>query len=135
MVAPITLLYAGVLGLMMAALSIQVPIRRGLKDIPWGDGGDPQLATSIRVFGNFIEYVPAALVLFFLLETSGAERWVLHALGVTLVVARVVHAGSLKSGTELSSARKAGRGLGAMATWAVILVSAGYALSLAADGA
>ena len=134
MVASVTLLYAGVLGLLMAALSIRIPIRRGMQDIPWGDGGDARLATSIRVFGNFIEYVPSALVLLLLLETSGAQTWALHALGGTLVVARSIHAVALKSGDEVSLARKAGRGAGAMMTWAVLSLSAGYALVLAVRG-
>ena len=124
--APITLFYAAALGILMAVLSIRIPILRGMHNLPWGDGGIVALATSIRVFGNFIEYVPMFLLLLFLLEISDASPMVLHGLGIVLSVARVVHAVSLKAGNELSTMRKMGRAIGAMLTWLVILVAAGY---------
>lgn len=124
MPAPITLLYAGLAGLFMAALSIRVPIRRGQLDVPWGDGDDVKLATRIRVFGNFIEYVPTLLLLLLLLELSGVGATLLHGLGVAMLLVRGVHAVALTARVPLSSGRKAGRGLGAMGTWLVLVVAA-----------
>lgn len=130
--APITLLYASILGLFMAVLSIRVPMRRAAIDTPWGDGGDVSLATRIRVFGNFTEYVPMLLLLFFLLETSGsASSTALHGLGVALIASRLVHAFALIAKDELTLPRKIGRGLGAMSTWLILMATAGYALFIA----
>ena len=131
MAFPITLLYAGILGAFMALLSIRVPLRRGALDMPVGDGGDEDLATRIRAFGNFTEYVPMVLVLMLLLEASGAASGALHGLGGTLVAARVVHAFWLRMRMSLSLPEKLGRAAGAMLTWMVVVVSSGYALALA----
>ncbi|MEM9069217.1 MAG: MAPEG family protein [Myxococcota bacterium] len=131
MPAPITLAYAGVLGLLMAILSIRVPMRRGALDVPWGDGGDETLAVRIRVFGNFIEYVPAIVLLLFLLETSGVEPWALHALGGALIAARLTHAFWLRARSDLTMPEKIGRALGAILTWLVLTVAAVCALVVA----
>lgn len=129
--APTTLAYAAVLGLLMSFLSIRVPLRRAAIDTPWGDGGDTVLATRIRVFGNFTEYVPAILVLMLLAEGTGrAEPLVLHALGLALVGARLIHAATLRASSPLSTPQKVGRGSGAMLTWLVLLASASQALWL-----
>ena len=130
-VFPITLLYTGVLGLMMSVLSIRVPIRRGVLDAPVGDGGDEELAKRIRVFGNFIEYVPAILVAMLVLEASGASDIALHGFGSGLIGARIVHALMLRARSNLTAAEKAGRAVGAMGTWMVLTGAAGYALWLA----
>ncbi len=97
-------------------------------NIPWGDGGDHILATRIRVFGNFVEYVPVVLVLMALLEASGATSWSLHALGAGLVSARLIHAVSLSEG-DCPLWRKVGRGIGAMGTWLVLLAASLYAVA------
>ena len=122
----ITLLYGGLLGVLMALLSIRVPIRRATIDAPWGDGGDIQLSTQIRVFGNFIEYVPAILLLMALLEFQGVNTGYLHLAGIALLLSRIVHAISLTA-DESPMWRKVGRGIGAMTTWLNLL-----ALSVAA---
>jgi len=127
---PITLLYAGLLGLLMAVLSIRVPIRRGTLDVPLGDGGDEILATRIRVFGNFIEYVPALLALLLVLEASGASPVALHVMGAGLLAARLVHATMFRARNELTTGEKIGRAIGAMGTWLVLASAATYALVL-----
>ncbi len=131
MTFPITLLYAGGLGALMAVLSIRVPLKRGVLDMPMGDGGDEDLATRIRVFGNFTEYVPMALVLMLLLESAGASPAALHAMGGTLLAARLVHARYLRMRPRLDLRQKMGRAVGAMLTWLVVTSAAGYALALA----
>ncbi len=126
----ITLLYSALLGMLMAVLSIRVPIRRGLIDVPYGDGEDEVLATRIRAFGNFIEYVPMVLVLMALLEASRAVPAALHGMGVALLLARLLHAVAYRGRTQLTLAQKAGRGMAAMTTWLVLCFGAGYALPL-----
>jgi uncharacterized membrane protein YecN with MAPEG domain len=122
--APITALWAGVLGLISLALSIHVVNARRSTDVLFGDGSSTVLQQRIRMHGNFIEYVPIALVLLLVLELNGASALVLNALGASLVVARVLHAIGLSSTTGVSF----GRFAGAILTWVVILVASGLAI-------
>ena len=127
----VTLLYAGLLAALMAVLSIRVPIRRGLLNVPYGDGDDEVLATRVRAFGNFIEYVPMLLVLMALLELHGAGAGTLHALGSSLVAARVLHAVAYRGRPQLSTFEKVGRGVAAMSTWLVLSAAAGLTTAAA----
>jgi uncharacterized membrane protein YecN with MAPEG domain len=45
----------------------------------------------IRGHANFAEYVPLALLLMGMLEVSRFSIYVLHALGIVLLVARLLH--------------------------------------------
>ena len=45
-----------------------------------------------RVQANFVENVPLALVLLYLLEVSGVGSIAVHVLGTALVICRVLHA-------------------------------------------
>ena len=120
----VTGLYASLLALLMAVLSIRVPIRRGILNVPWGDGGDEKLATRIRVFGNFTEYVPMILLLMALLECRETATSSLHYLGMALIFSRLLHAFSLKRADKLTRARQFGRGAAAMTTWLVLVIAA-----------
>ncbi|MEM6930198.1 MAG: MAPEG family protein [Myxococcota bacterium] len=131
---PITLTYGAILGLMMAVLSIRVPIRRGILDVPFGDGGDVPLATRIRAFGNFVEYVPMIVLLMALAEVSGTNPGVLHVSGMALVLSRLVHAVAYRGRSELTLAEKVGRGIGALSTWTVLFGLSAYLLLTGAFG-
>ncbi len=125
----ITLFYAGLLGLLMALLSIRVPMRRAALNAPWGDAGDLDLYTRIRAFGNFIEYAPFIILAMALLELSGAAHMALHSAGSALVFSRCAHAISLKRGDD-KFWRKIARAIGAMGTWLVLVGLSLYALLL-----
>ncbi len=125
---PITMVYAGSLGLLMAVLSIRVPMRRGQLDVPYGDGGDEALATRIRAFGNFTEYVPMLLILMGLLESSGTSPFALHGLGIGALSMRLLHAIAYKGSSTLSLPRKVGRGIAAMGTWCVLVCASVWVL-------
>ena len=56
-----------------------------------GDGGDPEVLRRMRGHANFAEYVPLILVMMALLEYQQIAAWQLHAIGATLVFARVIH--------------------------------------------
>lgn len=107
----VTPLYAGLLVLLFLVLSIRVIRRRGSGKIALGDGGDPGMLRVIRGHANFAEYVPLALVLMVILEQSRTSIYVLHALGIALVVARLLHAYALSFTDKFMFGRVAGAGL------------------------
>ena len=118
--APVTALYAGLLGLLMLVLSFRVVAVRRATSIGLGDGGDALLLSRIRIHGHFAEYVPLALLLMLILEVNGTSSTWLHGLGVALVVGRLAHVQGLTQGTGANP----GRLVGNMLTWGVILVAA-----------
>jgi uncharacterized protein len=118
--APITALYAGLLGLLMLILAFRVVAVRRATSIGLGDGGNALLLSRIRIHGNAAEYVPLALLLMLMLEINGASALWLHGLGIALVVGRVAHAQGLSQATGVT----AGRFVGNVLTWSVILVAA-----------
>lgn len=102
----ITAFYAGLAGLMLILLSVRVIGRRVKARVALGDGGDEELGRRIRAHGNFVEFVPLALILMALIETSGLAPWVVHVLGIPLIVGRAVHAWSITA--QSLRARQAG---------------------------
>jgi uncharacterized protein len=118
--APITALYAGLLGILMLILAFRVVAVRRVTSIGLGDGGDALLLSRIRIHGNAAEYVPLALILMLILELNGGSaRW-LHVLGIALLVGRVAHVQGLSQSTGTS----AGRFVGNILTWSVIMIAA-----------
>jgi hypothetical protein len=85
-----------------------------------GDGGNPALQRAIRGHANFAEYVPLALLLLLILELSRFSIYVIHAIGLTLLVARLLHGYALSFTAEY----KFGRYWGAVLTFVVIIVEA-----------
>ncbi|GAB2515892.1 MAPEG family protein [Lysobacter humi (ex Lee et al. 2017)] len=124
----VTLLIAGLHGLLLLALLWPiVRVRRGRK-IGLGDGGDPELLRRIRVHANFIENVPFALVLLALLELGGLAKVAVAALGLVLLGARLAHAAGLGASAGYSK----GRFWGTLLTWIVVLVGSLLAILSAA---
>jgi hypothetical protein len=115
----VTLLVAGLHGLLLLMLAWRiVEVRRGRR-IGLGDGGDAVLLRRIRAHANFIEYVPVALVLLALLELAGTGRPWIGVLGGVLFIARVLHAVGLSRSAGVSF----GRFWGTLLTWCVILAA------------
>ncbi len=88
---PITLLYAGLLGLWFLVLSVRVIAGRRSGKVNLGDGGSESLLRRIRAHGNFAEYVPFILLLMAALESTGVQGWLLHFVGVPLLIGRLLH--------------------------------------------
>ena len=123
----ITLLFASLHVLLMLVLLAPIPrYRRSLK-IGVGDGGDKTLARMIRVHGNFIEYVPFALLVLALLELCGLAPVWLWGFGGALLLGRVLHA----IGFSRSGGYSFGRFTGTVLTWLVFLAMALAGLWLA----
>ena len=114
----VTPLYAGLLTLWFVVLSIRVMNLRS--DVPFGDSGDIAITRVIRAQANFAEYVPLAVLLMGFLEVTRYSIYLLHALGVILVVARLLHGLALSFGWQPRFGRVAGAGL----TVLVLLVEA-----------
>lgn len=117
MTLQITALYAGLLALLLLALSIQVSRRRIKGKIGVGHGEDRALHLAVRTQGNFTEYVPLALLLIGLMEFNGLPGWSIHAMGGALTVGRVLHAIGLSRDPGTSIPRLVGTTL----TWLVLL--------------
>ena len=85
---------------------------------------DGRLQRKVRAFGNFIEYVPLALLLMVLLESTSSPAWLLWFLGSVLTVARIAHA----YGVIKTYGPSPGRAWGFFLTWLVYLLGAGACL-------
>jgi uncharacterized membrane protein YecN with MAPEG domain len=115
----VTPLYAGLLALWFLVLSWRV-VQRRRAGIHLGDGGDPAMLRVIRGHANFAEYVPLALLLMGMLELSRFSIYVLHALGIVLLVARLLHGYALSFTDQFAS----GRIWGAALTFVVLAIEA-----------
>lgn len=121
----VTPLYAGILALLFLALSFRVVFRRRDQKINLGDGGDAEMQRRIRGHGNFAEYVPLVLLLMLLLELGGTTPiWALHAMGLTLVIARLLHGYAL----SFSKHFFIGRFVGTVLTFTLLLVAGALCL-------
>ena len=115
----VTPLYAGLLVLWFVVLSARVVnLRR--RGIIFGDNGDIGVIRIVRAQANFAEYVPVALLMMGFLEASRFSIYVLHALGLTLLIARLLHGLALSFGWQI----KFGRAAGAALTFIVLLIEA-----------
>jgi uncharacterized membrane protein YecN with MAPEG domain len=104
-IAPVSALYAGLLGLLLLTLAGRVSLLRGQLNVGMGHGNDPSLARAIRAHGNAVEWVLPMLALFLIAEIDGANRTFLHACGVTFVASRVAHAVGLSRNAKASTGR------------------------------
>ncbi len=120
----ITLLYAGLLAFWFLILSIRVISGRTGKGNPsLGDGGDSNMLRRIRGHGNFAEYVPITLMLIGFLEISGQASWVIHTIGSTLLIGRVLHGYALAFTPDYVFGRSAGIALSLLALGCASMLS------------
>ena len=120
----ITILYAGVLGIMAVIVGAMAGIYRGQSGISIGDGGDPELLRRMRRHANFIENVPLALVLIALLEMQGITSTAIHSLGAALVLGRILHAIGIGE-----NVRNLARGFGAGLSSLVMIVASVWGIT------
>jgi len=114
----ITGFYAGILGLILVFITARVIVTRTREKVSLMDGGNPRMTVAIRQQGNFCELVPFALIVILVAEVLGSSIFLIHILGIVLVVARVVH----PFGLRLDRGDTPPRILGATLTLIVILV-------------
>ncbi|MEM9784431.1 MAG: MAPEG family protein [Pseudomonadota bacterium] len=111
MTLQITAFYAGLLTLWLVFLSAAVIMRRRRLAVSLGHGGNDTLLHAVRAHGNAVETVPLALVGMALSETLGTPGWLLHLLGIGLMVGRVAHGAHFLSEREDLTLRTLGMGL------------------------
>ena len=116
----VTPLYAAILAVWFVILSLRVTQRRRSAKVSLGDGGDTLLQRAIRGQANFAEYVPLALLLLLVIELSRFSLYVVHALGIALVIARLLHGYAMGFRAEF----RFGRFWGAVMTFAILIVEA-----------
>ena len=114
--------YAGLCALLMLVLAARVMWLRNTHKVGLGAGGVEVLARAIRVHANAAEYVPLALLLLALLAFEQTRPLWLHVFGITLVVARVLHAIGLSGYAGLSFGRATGAGLTLLVTLAMAVL-------------
>jgi uncharacterized membrane protein YecN with MAPEG domain len=122
-------IYAALLALLAAALTVNVILNRVRSGVASGDGGVSGLARAIRAHANFTEQAPIALIAIACGEASGVRPFVVNILGVALIVARLTAAYALNRSIGQSPPRQFAGGLSIL-----ILVAAGIAALLATFG-
>jgi uncharacterized membrane protein YecN with MAPEG domain len=122
MISPI---YAALGALLIIWLSLGVIKVRRANQISVGDGDNEELKTAMGAQSNAVEYIPIAILLLYGVESNGASAWLVHALGMALILGRVIHARALVS-NDLK-----GRVLGMQITiYAIIALAAANVLYL-----
>jgi uncharacterized membrane protein YecN with MAPEG domain len=112
-----SIFYAGLLGLLLIALSINVVLARKRYRVRLGVGTEEGMQQAVRVQANFSEYVPLAVVLLVLSDLTKMPEIAVHAAGLVLVTSRLLHAWGLSH----SPGRTFGRFYGTAGTWIVII--------------
>ena len=115
----ITGLYASALGILAIVLTVLVIRHRVKSGISLRDGDNPAMIERIRRHGNFMEFVPLALLLLAMAEAGGASKGWMHGLGGLLLAARLIHPFGIRHGVSKAPARIAG----ALGTMLVIVLA------------
>jgi len=126
----VTAILAAIFGLFAAALTLNVIVNRVRLKVESGDGGLPAMTRAIRAHANFAEHVPLALLLIAAVEMMGRAHWLVVALGVVLLVARLLSALGLGRSLAGTPPRQAGAAL----TLAVTIVASVSILAAALSG-
>ena len=87
-----SVIYASISAFLIVWLSLNVIKVRTAKKIILGNGEDEELTIAIAAQINAVEYLPIALLLLFSLEYNNAHLLIVHALGISLIIGRIIHA-------------------------------------------
>ncbi|MEQ9506618.1 MAG: MAPEG family protein [Hyphomonas sp.] len=117
-------LYAGLFGLLMLILKMNVGRVRTAHKVAFGDGNNEAVQRAIRVQGNAVEDVPVVLIGLFGLAFLDAPVLLIHGLGASFLLGRVLHAVGLGG----SSGASFGRLYGTLLSILTQLITAGACL-------
>ncbi|MDD3288043.1 MAG: MAPEG family protein [Alphaproteobacteria bacterium] len=118
MIIKISLLYAGILGLLLTILSFNV-MNHWVRVTGSGRESDLAMRRAERVLNSFVEYVPLSLILLILIELVGTAPFMVHALGIMLVASRLAHA----YGSNLVKYAGAMRFIGSQLAFLMMMIS------------
>ncbi|QNE33044.1 MAPEG family protein [Sphingomonas sp. NBWT7] len=128
MLLPVTLVIAAACAVVNIWLAMRLVRGRLKGKVMVGDGGDQAMQAGMRAHANFIEYTPIVLILLALIELARGPLVALWIIGALYVLARIAHPLGMTRGAP--NPLRAG---GAVVTWIVTLVLAGWALAIAID--
>lgn len=120
----VTGLYTAILALIMFVLAYRTSSRRREAKINLGTGNDEIMERRSRAFGNFIEFVPMMILLMAMIEMQGHKAIYVHILGITTVVARLLHALGMTGAIKVIN----GRFVGSLLSYLYLLVAGGFLL-------
>jgi uncharacterized membrane protein YecN with MAPEG domain len=84
-------IYVSVYALIIVWLSIKVIKNRLCYKVSVGDGGVEALQIAMGAQSNAVEYLPISVLLLLALELNGANVWLIHFFGITMVAGRYFH--------------------------------------------
>jgi uncharacterized membrane protein YecN with MAPEG domain len=125
-----TVLYGAVNALIMLILGMLVVRARVKTRTEIGDGADPALLGPLRAHGNNAEYVPMAIVLLILLASVRSSVLVIHLVGGSLTLGRLLHAIGLSRSVGPSALRL----IGMVLTWLSYIIAIAVLLWLVLVG-
>ncbi len=114
----VSVLYAAILAIWMCKLSFNVIKARQKNKVSYADGGIEELQVARAAHSNAVDYIPISLLLLFALEYNGGYLWLVHGLGILLLLARFMHGYGILAGEHQK------RVLGMQFTFAVIIILA-----------
>src|SRR6266700_2047093 len=91
LVLKMTALYIVLNAVIMIALAANVIRMRYRTRTRFSDSSNPEMLRAIRAHGNNTEYVPIALILLLLAHSLGGGLPLIHAIGLSLTVGRILH--------------------------------------------
>jgi len=103
-----TTLYLGLFGLLMLALKLNVGRVRTGEKVMFGDGANEAMQRAIRVQGNAVEDVPVVMLGLIGLGQMEAPVLLIHAIGASFLLGRILHAAGLGSSAGVTMGRFAG---------------------------
>ncbi|CAM3113284.1 MULTISPECIES: MAPEG family protein [Sphingomonas] len=129
MILPVTLSIAAAAAIVNLWLAMRIVLGRLRGKVMMGDGGDSRLAAGMRAHANFVEYAPFVLILMGLIELGGGSSFWLWGLGAAFILVRIGHGWGM-----MRPAPNIGRAVGAMGTWAILALLAGWGIGIVYTG-
>ena len=122
-------LYAGLFCLLMLILKANVGRVRTKHKVGFGDGGSQPLQRSLRVQGNAVEDVPVVLFGLLGLGALAAPVLLIHGLGASFLMGRILHAVGLGGSSGSSFGRSVGTPITALVMLATAIACIWYAVA------
>ncbi|MBO6634635.1 MAPEG family protein [Parvibaculum sp.] len=116
---PILGVYAGINILINLFLAYRVSANRVRSNVMTGTGSDEKLYNASRAHIVNVEYMPIALAGLVVLHLLAASIYVLHIVGLTLTIGRILHAIGVSRTGESTPPRL----VGTLLTWISLLVA------------